>query len=61
MKKKHKHEWGKFKIDEDDKRFYIKCKIKTCKKVSFPNKPTQTKVRKKRIRYKTKGAFGGNK
>jgi len=57
MKKKHKHEFEQKKTEFVELK-YIQCKI--CKKISFPNKPTPRKMRKKRIRYITKGAFGRN-
>ena len=60
-KPKHRHEWEKKEI-KDKKGYsvlkYIQCKNKTCKKVSVPNKPARYRIRRRRIKYITKGAFG---
>ena len=58
-KQEHKHEWENKEIQSKEGYIitkYIQCK--TCKKVSIPNKLPLMNVRKGRIRYNTKGAFG---
>jgi len=42
----HRHDWEKGDIGGMP---YLKCKVKTCGKVSFPGKPVR----------KVRGAFGG--
>lgn len=57
MIQKHKHEWEEFRRNDTDvKPYMIKCKL--CKKMSFPNKTLAIHVRRGKISYSTKGAFG---
>jgi hypothetical protein len=53
-KQKHRHEWEEKETQLKMK--YIQCK--TCKKISVPNKRSQIYVRRGKIHYHTKGAFG---
>lgn len=51
---KHKHKWEEKETSLKLK--YIQCM--TCKKISYPNRTPQIHIRKGKISYITKGAFG---